>query len=347
MGVKVDDKSFKFMFLDHPTNFELEQALDDFEQNLINRKIHVTAREGLSGKDELRFTEPFPKIESHDSYIYGVLATPTDIDDGRSEFFNIQFVMHERMSLVILWGPENETKIRSKELFARISHSPIAVTQLGDASSQEPGDIFVQVAQVIVQDLQMLVTRLHRSVHKETTQIESQLFDDEYQSMSRSTSDTYGRIRRLKFEILSIAPTINETQNVFKAIYDRAVLIRPPFRIEDRETSPFSTDQRIWIDDLLMRTRSLKAQRNGLEQEVRLLYERLESLESRRQTAAQMRFAAVASILLLPALIVGFFGQNFEINPWASAEYAWEICAATLTFIAVSQFIYFKRKKWF
>jgi Mg2+ and Co2+ transporter CorA len=255
--------------------------------------------------------------------------------------------MHERMSLVILWGPETGVNIRSKDLFARISCSPTAKTRTGDASSQEPGDIFVQVAQVIVQDLQMLVTRLHRAAYKETTQIESRLFDDEYQSMSRSTSDTYRRIRRLKFEILSIASTIDETQNVFKAIYDRKVLIRPPFRLEDRETSPFSTDQRIWINDLLMRTRSLKAQRNVLEQEVRLLFERLESLENRRQTAAQMRFAAVASILLLPALIVGFFGQNFEINPWARAELSWEISAVTLAVLAVSQFIYFKRKKWF
>lgn len=344
MSTKPD---FRFVFFDHPSDTQLNDALEEFERKLANGKVHTTARLGLSGKDELGFTEPFPKIESHDSYIYGVLATPTDIDDGRSEFFNIQFVMHERMSLVILRGPEAQAQSRSKELFTRISRSPAAITRVGDGVSQEPGDIFVQVAQVIVQDLQTLVKRLHRAAHKETTRIESQLFDDEYQSMSRSTSETYKRIRRLKFEIISIAPTIDETQNVFKAIYDRKVLIRPPFSTEDRDTSPFSTDQRIWIDDLLMRTRSLKAQRNGLEQEVRLLYERLESLENRRQTAAQMRFAAVASILLLPALIVGFFGQNFEINPWANAELSWEISALALAAIAVSQFIYFKRKKWF
>jgi Mg2+ and Co2+ transporter CorA len=341
------EPAFRFVFLNHPNDSQLNDALEDFERNLANGKIHTTARLGLSGKDELGFNEPFPKIESHDSYIYGVLATPTDIDDGRSEFFNIQFVMHEQMSLVILYGPDAQAQNRSKELFARISRSPVAITEVNDGVSQEPGDIFVQVAQVIVQDLQMLITRLHRAANEETTRIESQLFDDEYQSMSRSTSETYRRIRLLKFEIISIAPTIDETQNVFKAIYDRKVLIRPPFRIEERDTSPFSTDQRIWIDDLLMRTRSLKAQRNGLEQEVRLLYERLESLENRRQTASQMRFAAVASILLLPALIVGFFGQNFEINPWVNSELSWEISAVALAAIAVSQFIYFKRKKWF
>jgi len=338
---------FRFVFLDHPSETQVNEALEEFELNLANRKVHTTARNGLSGNDELGFTEPFPKIESHDSYIYGVFATPTDIEDGQSEFFNIQFVMHERMSLVILWGPEIYSHSRSKDLFARISRSPSEITRAADGASQEPGDIFVQVAQVIMQDLQMLVSRLHRAAYKEMTQIESQLFDDEYQSMSRGTTETYKRIRRLKFEILSIAPTITETQNVFRAIYDRKVVMRPPFTTDDRDTAPFSADQRIWIDDLLMRARSLKAQRVGLEQEAHLLYERLESLENRRQTSAQMRFAAVASILLLPALIVGFFGQNFEINPWVNSELSWEISAVALAAIAVSQFIYFKKKKWF
>ena len=255
--------------------------------------------------------------------------------------------MHERMSLVILWGPENYAHTRSKELYYRISRSQSEITRPVDGLRQEPGDIFVQVAQVVVEDLQMLISRLHRAVSKEMTQIESHLFDDEYQSMSPRTTETYRRIRRLKFEILSIEPTIAETQNVFKAIDDRKVGIRSPFTAEDKGTAPFSADQRIWIDDLLMRTRSLKAQRTGLEQEVLLLFERLESLENRRQTAAQMRFAAVASILLLPALIVGFFGQNFEINPWAKAAWSWEVSAVTLAILAISQFVYFKRKKWF
>jgi Mg2+ and Co2+ transporter CorA len=60
-----------------------------------------------------------------------------------------------------------------------------------------------------------------------------------------------------------------------------------------------------------------------------------------------MRFAAVASILLLPALIVGYFGQNFEFTPWSDSRPSWILSAISLTFIAVVQFIYFKKKKWF
>jgi len=301
----------------------------------------------LLGNDEVAFIEPFPKIESHNAYLYGVFATPTDIEDGQSNFFNIQFLISEKMALVVLWGPVEDAANRSKDLFAMISKTTSGNINTDQVAESEPGDVFVRIAQVIVDDLQVLITRLNRAATKEMVRIESALFDESYQSLSSDTTDTYQRIRRLKFEILSIAPTISETQNVFKAITERRVAIQPPFTNSNIDTAPFSDEQRIWIEDLLMRTRSLKAQRSGLEQEVRLLYERLESLENRRQTAAQMRLGAVASILLLPALIVGYFGQNFERNPWTNSPASWSISAAILSFIAIVQFAYFKRKKWF
>jgi Mg2+ and Co2+ transporter CorA len=338
---------FRSIFLDHPDSASLEIAIHEFESHLTAGKLHITARHGLTGSNDLAFTEPFPKIESHDTYLYGVFSTPTDIDDGQSKFFNIQFVVNEQMALVVLWGSDETVERRARELFARISEAGNTKEFSEDNASGEPGNIFVRIARVICEDLQILVSRLNRGATKEMIRIESELFDKQYQSLSTDTTETYQRIRRLKFEILSIAPVINETQNVFKAITAREVMIRPPFTDDNSDNAPFSAEQRIWINDLLMSTRSLKAQREGIEQEVRLLYERLESLENRRQTAAQMRFAAVASILLFPALIVGYFGQNFEVNPWSESAPSWLISALTLTIIAAVQFIYFKKRKWF
>jgi Mg2+ and Co2+ transporter CorA len=338
---------FDIRILDHPSSSEIAESLDIFERGLVNSKIHITAREGLIGSDELALIEPFPKIESHDAYLYGVLATPTDIEDGQSKFFNVQYLISEKMALVVFWGPEEGVLSRSKDLFAKINKTAEENEDPNIEIQSEPGDIFVQISQVIVDDLQVIVSRLNETTNKETARIESALFDQTYQSMSSDATETYLKISRLKFEILSISPIISETQNVFKAISDLKVVIQAPFATGNMDTAPFSSNQRIWINDLLMRTRSLKSQRSGLEQEVRLLYERLESLENRRQTAAQMRFAAVASILLLPALIVGFFGQNFEINPWAKSSISWEVSAIALSAIALTQFIYFKKKKWF
>ena len=338
---------FDIRILDHPSSSEIAESLDIFERGLVNGKIHLTARVGISGKDELAFVEPFPKIESHDAYLYGVLATPTDIEDGHSKFFNVQYLISEKMALVVFWGPEEGVLNRSKDLFAKINKTTNENDDPNIETQSEPGDIFVQISRVIVDDLQVIVSRLSDVANTEMVRIESALFGETYQSLSSDATETYKKIRRMKSEILSITTTIIETQNVFSAINDRKVQICPPFTTDILTIAPFSADQRIWINDLLMRTRSLKSQRSGLEQEVRLLYERLESLENRRQTAAQMRFAAVASILLLPALIVGFFGQNFEINPWAKSSTSWEISAIVLGAIALTQFAYFKKKKWF
>ena len=325
----------------------MELALAEFERGLNGQSIHETARIGLSGVDFLAFQDPFPKIESHDAYLYGMLATPTDINDGRSEFFNIQFVVSEIMALTVLWGPEEHAKDRSTRLFSQICADVSEITIREKTSEEDPGEVVVRISRVIVADLQDLLSLLHVAVQSSMTEIESAIFHKQYQSLSDKATSTYEEISRLKFEILSISSTISETQNVFKAISKRDVIIRAPFISQDSDVPPFSTGQRIWIEDLLMRTRSLKAQRNSLEQEVRILYERLESLENRRQTAAQMRFAAIASILLLPALIVGFFGQNFNVNPWTESPLSWEISAGLLAALAISQWFYFKIKKWF
>ena len=342
----VTPSQLRCVYLDHPTDSELLPKLREFEAGLRGKTLHETARLGLTGRNPLDVREPFPKVESHDAYLYGVLATPTDIEDGRSDFFSIQFVVSEVMAIIILWGPNEIARTRSTELFGKISSDYSTSALSNKTTNEDPGDVIVRLARVIVGDLQTLVSTLHEAVQRELAEIESALFNERYQSMSAEASRKYQMISRLKFEVVSIESMIAETQNVFNAISSGRVLIRPPFTSGKSETPPFSSDQRIWIEDLLMRARSLKAQRDGLEEEVRLLYERLESLETRRQTAAQMRFAAVASILLLPALIVGYFGQNFEINPWTSAKWSWEISAGVLAFLALVQFAYFKKKKW-
>ena len=341
----MSDISFEPVFLQQPSSSELEIAINRFEQNLPIGKLHLTARQGLHGNNDLAFSEPFPKLESHDSYLYGVFATPTDIADGQSNFFNIQLVVNDKMALVVLWGSDPSATSRAADLFSRIKQTGFPPPSLSSGSHGEPGDIFVRIARLICDDLQFLISTLHKATAKQMNRIESRLFDKEYQSLSNDATETYLRIRKLKLEVLSIAPVINETQNVFRAIIDREVLILPPFTNDHYDGAPFTADQRIWINGLLMHTRSLKAQREGTEQEVRLLYERLESLEHRQQTVAQDRFSAVASILLLPALIVGFFGQSFEFTPWSDYRESWIFSGLALVFIATIQFAYFKKKR--
>lgn len=330
---------YKIIQLTHPTAEQLAAAIAEFEGSCDGHGLHPTAIRGLSRTDARLSSEPFPKVESHGSYVFGVLATPTDVSDAKSEYFNIHFVANERSAITVLSGPADAPKERLAELQARISQ------EFSDnVPENAPGDVVVQIAEVVIEDLENVLWDLRLRVSEELSELEAELFDEATNTNSIDSSEKHQAASLLKFEILSMKTTVEETKNAFTSIVSGHVELGP--YPDGSSRPPFSQRQQIWFNDLLMRARSIKAQRADLEDEIRLVYDRLESLEAQRQTIAQMRLGAVASILLLPALIVGFFGQNFNVTPWDDFRYSWEINAVVLFGIAAVQFVYFKRKKW-
>ncbi len=332
-------QDFKVIQLTHPTSEQLAAAITEFEGTCDNHRLHPAALRGLSHADERLSSEPFPKVESHGSYVFGVFATPTDISDAKSEYFNVHFVVNEKAAITVLWGPPDAPKHRLDEIRARIDK------EFSDnVPENAPGDVVVQIAEVVIEDLENVLWALRLRVAEELSELELELFDEAINTNSINSSEKHQAASLLKFEILSMKTTVEETKNAFTAIVTGQVELGP--YADGSLRPPFTQRQEIWFNDLLMRARSIKAQRSDLEGEIRLVYDRLESLEAQRQTVAQMRLGAVASILLLPALIVGFFGQNFNVTPWDDFRYSWEINAVFLFGIATVQFIYFKRKKW-
>ena len=325
----------KIIQLVHPNQAELDNAFQLFESSCASGKLHDVARRGLSNSDVRLRTEPFPKIEMHDSYVYGVLASPTDVEDAKSEYFNVHFVVNASMALTVVWGVDETDAERRLSLSQRISFTPSE-----ENSESAPGDCIVRIATVVIEDLENVLTDLHGHANQELEELESELFNlDGLSESSADIAERYQKVSLLKFEILSMNTTVEETKNVLFVLDQLdAVRIAPGVL--------FSKNQQISINDLLMRSRSLKAQRADLEDEVRLIFDRLESIENQRQTEAQLRLGSLASILLLPALIVGFFGQNFNDNPWSDTEWAWMMNAGGLAAIAIAQFVYYKRKKW-
>jgi Mg2+ and Co2+ transporter CorA len=325
----------RILQLVQPTQDELAHAFELFESSCTHGQLHDVARRGLSNSDVRLSTEPFPKIEMHDSYLYGVLASPTDVEDAKSKYFNIHFVVNSSMALTVVWGVDDTDAERRKSLSERISF-----TSTEENSENAAGESIVRIATVVIEDLENVLTDLHGHANQELEELESELFNlDGLSESSADIAERYQKVSLLKFEILSMNTTVEETKNVLFVLDQLDAVRMAPGVL-------FSRNQQISINDLLMRSRSLKAQRADLEDEVRLVFDRLESIENQRQTEAQLRLGSLASILLLPALIVGFFGQNFNDNPWSDTEWAWMMNAGGLATIAVAQFVYYKRKKW-
>jgi Mg2+ and Co2+ transporter CorA len=95
-----------------------------------------------------------------------------------------------------------------------------------------------------------------------------------------------------------------------------------------------------------MRTRHLTSIRNNLESDLELMFERFQEIQSSQQTAVGRRFTGVISILLLPQLIAGYFGQNFEKTPGYRANLGWAYSLGLIVVVSLFQFYWFKKKKY-
>jgi magnesium transporter len=61
--------------------------------------------------------------------------------------------------------------------------------------------------------------------------------------------------------------------------------------------------------------------------------------------SATHKIGAVASLLLVPTLIVGIYGQNFDM-PEKHWVFGYAFSWALIILTTIGQLVYFKRKSW-
>jgi magnesium transporter len=65
-----------------------------------------------------------------------------------------------------------------------------------------------------------------------------------------------------------------------------------------------------------------------------------------QQNDQMQKMSAWGAILVVPTLIAGIFGMNFEEAWWIQAEYGFEVMIALMVLISVVLYIGFKRSGW-
>lgn len=94
---------------------------------------------------------------------------------------------------------------------------------------------------------------------------------------------------------------------------------------------------------------AIRNQIKALEAHARAIEEHVKALEAHeraieKQSEWSRRFTIGASLVLVPTLIVGFFGQNFAPNPLPS--WWWGVSLGLIAGATVAQLAFFRWKKW-
>ncbi len=146
------------------------------------------------------------------------------------------------------------------------------------------------------------------------------------------------RVRRIRHQILHVRRTLGPMRDAIRAVADGRI------DLPDEEIVPRDLEHEFASvhDRLLLATEGLELAHDLLAG-ARDYYQ---AKVAQDQNEIIKRLTAIASILLVPTLIVGVYGQNFDFpeREWGQWGYAW---SWTLILVStVTQIWYFRRKKW-
>jgi magnesium transporter len=291
-----------------PGAAELHEALPEH--------IHATALQALLAPHE-HDDEPRPRIESHGTYVLGILLLPIEVPkEDRLYYQEIDFVVTEETLLTVSKTPPGE--------------KPFDPAPAKEACRAH-------------EDVGMYVYHLIDEVAEGYLDVIDALDDeiDELEDMieKESAPEVARRIRGMRHDLLGVRRTLGPTRDAVRKVVDNRVELDEGELFPQPVEIAFGTA----FDKLLRASEGLDAARDSLTG----IRDYLQGKISNDQNEVMKRLTVVASLLLLPTFIVGLYGQNFKHIPelaWGWGYWwAWGWIVAT----TIGQLLFFRWKKWF
>jgi len=325
---------FGSTILVNPKRDELAQAIDQFERS-EGFALHEVAVTNLN-ETTFDLTDPFPRLEDHGSYLFGEFATPTSLVDGADLYISIHFVISFGYVILVVRTPNNDPFADSTNLMVR---------KITDVCVQSRGQgwFVVDLLRCLVLDIESKVLEVAQELDHALAAVVS-TFDYDAKDLSpRKIAELYLAATRFRVDILGVRTTITETTKVMRAVSDDQLDLRPS-DFSGREF--FDRELELHIEDLHVRLRRLTALRDNLEATVAVTFDKFDKLDDQSQTNASRNMTAIASLMLLPSFLVGFFGQNFRFHQVLDYEWGWALSISAIALVTLAQVVFFRRKRW-
>lgn len=317
--------------------FRSEQAGD-----LRFDRLHPVAQDALSNFED-QLADPFPRIESHGEYVFGMFACPTSVEDDRADFYTIHFLANFDQIVTVMRSSETSRLNQNNSLDA-IKNEVSQIVSLFDHPDWSVGMAITRLAEVVVTQLENSLKLLKENVSTDLELVTSESRQIPSNADAEYLSNLYRRTAVHKTEVVSLRTIMQETKNIFKAVASNEVDVRRTSENFNEELFPPFVE--VSLTDLLMRTRHLTSIRNNLESDLELMFERFQEIQNSQQTAVGRKFTGVLSILLFPQLIAGYFGQNFEGTPGYNDNLGWAYSLGLIVAVSLVQFYWFKKKDY-
>jgi len=259
--------------------------------------------------------EPRPKLEPHGDYVFGVLLVPTLAEDE---------VFYQEIDLVIT--RDQIVTVRKTPEGGRPPWDP----EPARASCRDEDNVAL-VAYHLVDDVAEHFLDLVDGLNDEIDALEDNV-------EVWPSEQIRARLSGLRHDMLHIRRTLSPTRDAVRQVIDNRVDLAG----DEVFTHQVELDFGNAYDKLLRAADNLELARDLLAG-VRDYHQ---AQIANEQNDVMKKLTAIASILLLPTLIVGLYGQNFRNIPelhWGWGYY-WSLGLIAVT--SFGQIVYFRRKGW-
>jgi len=262
-----------------PTEDELRDAL--------GKDIHERAMAQLM-RPALQDDEPRPRLESQDTYIFGVFLVPIAIREEDRVYYQEIDLVATRERLV--------TVRKTPELGPPFDPSP-AQESIRSGDDQRTGLMVYRLVDLIAEYFLDLVDALDDEIDELEDGIEEW-----------PAGQVRVRISELRHDLLRVRRTVGPTRDAVRRVVDRRIDVGDGEELLPREIELDFAD----VYDKLLRAV------DGLDFARDLLASARDYQQAKianDQNEVTKRLAVIASVLLVPTFIVGLYGQNFEHIP--------------------------------
>ena len=328
---------------------QIEAAIAAFEgRNGI--RLHWIAKHHLLDGSGIA-DDPFPRIEEHDGYLFGILYIPSNTRDTFAQFDELVIVAtHEE-----IFGAfsRTETSIAGwPELFELSSSAKIFV-----GNNDTGGQSIVRTLKTVVKQLLNDVENFADVVYGISATIgqygsaDGDVLSDMHtmshrkrRALHRAAQEQRESVARLRRELPLMRRVIVETETVLNQLATDIIDLKTEASGSQRQL--FARDLEIFISDLFVDARHATSVVNDIDDRLTHLIDYLKQLRAEETVAASRFTGAIASIMLVPTFIVGLYGQNFDQLPETDWDYGYLFSWGLILLVTIGQVWFFRKRRW-
>jgi len=300
---------------------EWQDLLDPGQDELraaLGREVHDLAFEQLlepSRHDD----EPRPRLEGHDHYVFGVFLVPIAIrEQDRIYYQEIDLIATRERLVTVRKTP--------------VDGEPFDITAAQESTERDDDKRVGVMVYRLVDQIAEYFLDLVDAIDDEIDELEDGIEDWPSAQVRR-------RISTLRHDLLHVRRTVTPTRDAVRRVVDRRIDIGEGPEVLPRDVELDFADVydklRRAVDGLDFSRDLLASARHYQQAKI-----------ANDQNEVTKRLTVIAALVLVPTLIVGVYGQNFDHMPELHWRLGYAFSWALIIGTTIIQLFLFRRLGW-